>query len=63
MAKSKEAASPRAQDLRWDPPVKLEELPDSVFFGEVAGRPRKGVIAQASWGEKTLYLIDREKST
>ena len=57
------AASPRAQDLRWDPPVIIAELPGRVFFGAVAGLPRKGVIARAKWGEQTLYLIDRENST
>lgn len=64
MAKIKEAAaSPRAFDLRWDPPVKLEELQGPVFFGAVAGQPRRGVIARAKWQGETLYLIDREQST
>jgi hypothetical protein len=57
------AASPRAFDLRWDPPVKVEDLQQPVFFGAVAVSPRKGVIAKAKWGDETLYLLDRGMST
>ncbi len=63
MKNNVQTASPRAQDLRWDPPVDVEKLEDSVFFGLVAGQPRRGVIARARFNGETLYLIDRREST